>query len=416
MDFIFILLVLVASVYFSFNLSLMIAILLSLISVYLHLSVFSHNPFSYMLIIKSFLPPVVIFLSSYFISFITTKKNMEMENLRYEVKELQNNFAELSKKFNQVQKVKDNLEKKILRDEDFSVKLHDAISSLSKLNAEGIKKELLNITKEFINAKSIAFYEFSSNRFIIKFRISEHREIKEYFDKKNGIYQKLIETDSVLTVKDMLLTDENNVLMAGVLRKKNGNILGAIIIYDMDFVDLNFLNIKLFQMICNWGAIEIEKAIQFALYQSEFVKFSGTEIFNFMYFSQIINSEYFKIKRYKIFISVINMIIKDAEQINKEQFSDWIQTIGLVLKKRLRASDNIFFNDVKRDRFILVLPHTDLKGAEIVKENINKLLEKEKIYPYYDREKPLMFDFQLYYFDENTDEEIFSEFLISQAI
>jgi hypothetical protein len=62
------------------------------------------------------------------------------------------------------------------------------------------------------------------------------------------------------------------------------------------------------------------------------------------------------------------------------------------------------------------LPHTNLKGAEVVKENTEKLLEKEKICPYYNREKPLMFDFRLYYFDENTDEDVFSEFLISQAI
>ncbi len=416
-NFILIPIIILCSFYFNTKKAFTITFILFIILIYFGILNFNFNSNSYYFqIYKNFFPPFLLMIIFFIISFYSRKNRLLIENLNETIKEVEEKYKELGKKLKQVEESREILEKRILRGEDFSIKLYDAIATLSTLNAEEIKIELLRITNEFINANALAYYDFENRKFLIKYRKNLERNILPVITSKSQIYDKFIKSESILTIKDELKDNKHNILLAGILRKKDKNILGAILVFDINFVDLNYLNISLFQMICKWGAIEIEKALQLAVYQAEFIKFSGTEIFNFVYFSQIINAEFYKTKRYNAYFSMINLILIDADKIVEENKTELIKQIGLIIKKNIRICDYIFFNDVKHDRFILLLPFTDKKGAENLVKQIQYFILNADIYPYYDTTKQLKIEFEILFIDKNVSEDEFSNILINQAI
>jgi hypothetical protein len=386
---------------------------------YIYIGVINFNLKSelyYVEIYKNFSPPFLFMIIFFTISFYSRKDRLTIENLKEIVNDLESKYSEMGNKLKQVEEAREILERKILREEDFSIKLHDAISKLSTLNTEEIKMELLRIAAEFINANALAYYDFENKKFFIKYTKNLKKKILPVIGANSQIYDKLVKSTSVLTIKDELKDNKHNILLAGVLRKKNNTILGAILIFDINFIDLNYLNINLFQMICNWGSVEIEKASELVVYQAEFIKFSGTEIFNFVYFTQIINAEYYKTRRFDVFFSLINIILIDEDKIIEEYKTALIKQLGLLLKKNLRICDYLFYNDIKHDRFILLLPFTDYKEAENLAKPLKYHLINADIYPYYDTKKPLETDYEILYIDKNTSEEEFSDILIKQAL
>ncbi len=423
-DYLFILLIIIISVNLNFTFSIFFSIFLALISFFFKMSTlniftieqFLRYNFNYLKLFNLFFPSISFILISYFLSYYAGKRKLEIDLLKEEVEKLKKNNKELIEKFKKVDEARVVLEKKFLRDEDFSLKLYHAISNLARLSAEEIKVELLKITKEFINAKALAFYNFNNKKFYLKSKFPEDFNCVELITPEDKFYHSLINEPKVLTVKDELQDNEYHILMASILTKKDGDIIGAIFIFDIDFIDLNATNVKLFSMICNWGGIEIEKALQLALYESEHIKFKGRDIFNYIYFLKSISAEFYKVKRYSLFFSVLVLQILDFNEVVRENLPDVIEEIGIELKRRLRVCDLIFYNDVREDSFIVLLPQTNLSGAEVVKRYFLQRFKEVKIYPYYDKNKQIKIKIETFYIDKDTSDEVFDNFLISLAM
>ncbi|GEM_PF-7091368 len=390
--------------------------LLTLISITIFYRFVTIEVFSYLNIVKYLIFPFTIFFIGYVVSIATERRKLNIWNLNELNKKLDSDYHLLLKKFKEVDNIRVTLEKKIVRDDDFSIKLHDAISNLSALNYKEIKYEILNIIRDFVNARKVAFYDFTNKNFILHSVIPDDQDITNIFNESHELYHTIISSDGVLTIKDKLADNKSGIILLSLLKDKKGDILGAILVFDIDFTDINSANISLFNIICRWASIELVKARRLALYEFEYTKFEDTDIPNFIYFSKIVNVEFYKVKRYDYFFTAIVIKIQDIDQIIKDEFLHSINTISKMIKERLRDSDLIFFNDVKGDSFILLLTETDIKGANIVKNIIHKNIDEKQIFPYYNKSIPIKIESRIYFFDKETEKEKFDDFMVTMLL
>ena len=135
--------------------------------------------------------------------------------------------------------IKENLEKRILKDDSFALKLQDAVSALSSLKEKEIRGKLLEIAEEFLRAKAVGYYSYQGGRFYLSASLNPPANIPTRIGKESPLYSAIMESDSVLTVKNRL-KPEDSALMAGKIPGASNTVIGFIAIFEMDFLDINY--------------------------------------------------------------------------------------------------------------------------------------------------------------------------------
>lgn len=330
---------------------------------------FSGENFNYLELINAIFYPVISTLVVVIIYKKIFSLNSENQFLKEQFSELEQKSEDIFKDYQNEKNIRINLEKRILKDDSFALKLQQHISSLSSLNPKEIKSKLLEIVCEFINAKDVAYYEFKDSTFAYEQGIGDEAHIK-IVDSKSLLYNKLINAQELLNVKDDEELSQYGFLLVGVLRDGKSKPIGFISINKIDFLDINHTTISLFNMLCSWASIAMEKASAYELALQESIKCADTHIFNMDYFIEVFNREYKLAKRYKSYFSVLILAFKD-EGLNAELMS----IVNLNLQHVLRDIDSVFIDHKHKNKLFVVLQMTDLTGANVVKEKISNSLQ-----------------------------------------
>jgi diguanylate cyclase (GGDEF)-like protein len=134
-----------------------------------------------------------------------------------------------------------------------------------------------------------------------------------------------------------------------------------------DEMDLEFIN-----TIANIASATMENAKLFKWAISDGL----TQIYNIHFFRRMLEQEIKKIDRYGGVLSIIMMDVDDFKTVNDtygHQIGDKVlQMLSSIIKKNIREEIDLP-GRYGGDEFIVLLPNTNLKGAEIL---ANRLLEK----------------------------------------
>ncbi|MEY4504874.1 MAG: hypothetical protein RL154_1171 [Pseudomonadota bacterium] len=332
--------------------------------------------FSYYALFEAIFYPIVLFVVVVitYKRFLSFKK--ENEYLKESFAELEKEGEELFKNYQNEKDIRINLEKRILKDDSFALKLQQHISSLSSLNPQEIKAKLLEIVCEFINAKGASYYSFKNETFYFEKSYGEESFVLPNIDKNDAIYSIILASKDVISVKDELNGISKDIIISGILRDGKKKPLGLIAINKIDFLDLNYTTVQLFSMLCNWASIALEKAEAYELALQESIKFSDTHILNMDYFLEVFNREVKLARRYKSYFCVLAVVFND---ISLEDNSYLVNNINDNLKIALRDIDSIFIDHKSLNRFFVTLQMTDFSGANIVKDKIIARFSEAKL-------------------------------------
>lgn len=115
--------------------------------------------------------------------------------------------------------------------------------------------------------------------------------------------------------------------------------------------------------------------------QKEVLTDTLTGLYNGNYFTQRLNEEFYRSKRYKNELSLVLIDIDFYQRINKEygkQAGEYIlMKVANIILNNTRNSDVVF--RIKDDRFGIILPSTDETGAFQEAERIRKAIDQTKI-------------------------------------
>ena len=96
-------------------------------------------------------------------SWVIIKQNA-LSDSKTRIQTLEKGSNELMELYKNSISIKENLEKRILKDDSFALKLQDAVSALSSLKEKEIRGKLLEIAGEFLRAKAVGYYSYQGDR------------------------------------------------------------------------------------------------------------------------------------------------------------------------------------------------------------------------------------------------------------
>ena len=370
--------------------------------------VFVDKPFNYNNFFELIFYPIILVVVTFVLYRYILALNKEKEYLRESFTELELKSKELYQNYQNENEIRVNLEKRILKDDSFALKLQEHISSLASLNPQEIKAKLLEIVCEFINAKTASYYSFKNDTFYFEKGYGE--DIFAYTDISSSdvIYQTFINSSDIISIKDNIQELSPNFIAAGVLRDAKRNILGLIVINKIDFLDINYTTMQLFKMLCNWASIALEKAEVYEIALQESIRFTGTHILNLDYFLDVFHREVKLSRRYKSYFSVIVFDIYSHNEILPDEEFTLITQIDKSLEGVLRDIDSVFINTITRMQFFIILQMTNESGALVVKQKIINNLNRQNIILH---NQLLDYNISIVYIDANTTSEHVDEFL-----
>ncbi len=321
-------------------------------------------------------------------SWVIIRQNT-LNDSKTRIQTLEKGSNELMELYKNSVSIKENLEKRILKDDSFALKLQDAVSALSSLKEKEIRGKLLEIAEEFLRAKAVGYYSYQGGRFYLSASLNPPANIPTRIGKESPLYFAIMESSSVLTVKDKL-KPEDYAIMACKIPGASNTVIGFIAIFEMDFLDINYTNEQLFSILCGWAGVSIEKAKVFEAKQKESRLFENTGFFNFKYFLESLNREILLARRYKTYFAVLTVAVEDTTEMSPDSFNECVTTLGYKIKHVFREVDSFFFNDVKKERFHIILPMTLEDGATIALKKFLADLSVLDLRPYTNPSKSLI--------------------------
>jgi hypothetical protein len=344
-------------------------------------------------------PAVTILLLTMLLVNYQFRNRERVTQLEQELSRLEESSSSLLTDYQHVKDVNTNLEKRILQGEDYPLKLQEAVSTLAMLDYGEIKNELLRIIIDFISARSVVFYSWSGKEFIRdSFSYSPER-VREVLDDSLQATQVLMK-DGLVTLKE-LPEEEQDIILGGRLTSRSGECLGAVIITDLDLLDLNSTNIRLFRMLCNWASIEIEKSKSF-----ENLQFNMVKMHNFRYYLQTFYHEILEVKSGDHVSTILTVFVKNRQDISDAAYAEIMSTISSHLYQDFPDA-NIFYNELRNDRFHILFSgeqqhEVEIKGNRFICEEWIKVMR-----PYQTNTETLKLSISSFYLHkELSDAEI----------
>lgn len=319
-------------------------------------------------------------------------------------------FDEVLNELISVREIKDMLESKIYKGEDHVYQLQEAISGLASLDFTELKPRLLELVRDFCSAKSVSYYSFESRTLKLEETLNPPEDIIPAYEERDPVFQLLADHPEVLSPRELDPKRFPGIKVTCRLATDSGKVLGAMVIHDIDFLDLNLPNLKLFEMLCNWSAVEIEKVLGFEKQQYQMIK-----LHNFRYFLQLLFRETLRVHRTYDISCILTFQIEDVPKLRPGRMEDVLGLVSGMINVIFPTANSIFFNELLGDRFHVILSATDESGAKVLSDQFVKVVADMEMRPYFQPGKPISIRGEIFLLSSETDENDLDQFIHKQS-
>ncbi|MDX8334949.1 GAF domain-containing protein [Candidatus Cetobacterium colombiensis] len=289
----------------------------------------------------------------------------KIDELKEENKNLEETLKNQREKNLQLVNINERLKSRIIGSKESILTLHQLTSSILLQNVDKIFTQVLEILIDFLGSDVISIYLYNEERKIFRARIKiGNSVIPNFIEIKAGdIYSKVLDLKTVQCGNK----EENKaspVYVAPIL--KNNNVIGIINIERLKYENQEKYLLELFKVISQWINNALVKAFEENEIEIKKNVFENTRIYNLKYFSQILEEDKKRKKKFGadyIALETINPGLEPEElnELIKGKMRD-IDVIGMsdeVIKF-------IFVNASKDDKLLLIKRMSEmLSGAEL---------------------------------------------------
>ncbi|MCO4781649.1 MAG: GAF domain-containing protein [Candidatus Cloacimonetes bacterium] len=280
--------------------------------------------------------------------------------------------------FNEALMTKEQLEKQILKDDEFTLKFQLALEKIDSEDHNSVIHELLSSVKEFNKVESLSFYTLEKDLELTHSLYCKSK-VLQTIDTDHHAIKHLVEKRRTVTVKEYPGVLQLEILMAFPIFLED-RLYGLLAIHEMDFFEMVKSNINLFEVFCRHAETIMERITRLQGFLEGFIEGNTADLSSLVFFDHMFTREVNLVKRYDLFASVITIVVEDRDDIS--DFDTLIKIIKTVSHNFLRNVDEFYFNENMDDRAHILLPMTDMHGTELVTSKINNTIDSHEIYPY----------------------------------
>jgi polysaccharide biosynthesis protein PelD len=295
--------------------------------------------------------------------------------------------------------VKVELEKQIISQPDTVTTLYEVAKKLETLQAEALYPALLGLIQRFMAAEACAYYGVEGTKVQrIDSLPQQPADRPVALRAPQGLLAQAISERRVVSVRDRLLAlgpealGHEPVLIAGPLVGGDGAVVGAIAVERLPFMRLTPTTIRLFSLILDWGSTALQNATLYAESRAGTMTDAETGIYTGAHMLRLVRQESRRSDRYRLPLAIVTLQFDRYEAIPPAARAALSRAVVAIARRDLRAVD-ILGHHSTPGMFVLVLPMTDARAAQVAVARIDDHLQDAYLRPYGDH-RPLVVNYE----------------------
>ncbi len=328
------------------------------------------------------LNPVLWILSSIFIGGIRERHRNERERLRKELNASLEREEKIAESYEVVTRRKENLETQIAGQLTSSVAAYRAAKAVETLNPTAVMKGIEELVSAVMSAHTFSLFLYNNNKLsaTIMHGWTQDAPHSRELNENSPLYR------AVLTEKKFLCAanedqeqslDKQGILAGPVVNPDSGQVVGMLKIERMDFTHLGLQTIETFKALCEWTGNALVNARNYQTVKKDSVLDPQKNLMTSSFFER--QSAYLSSLAKRVGFDLGVLIIKQIENESLDEDDRLRVARGLsnAVGKVLRSIDLAFDYQTDGGEYSVLLPATNVAGANIVRDKIAKELEKQ---------------------------------------
>lgn len=326
--------------------------------------------------------PILWFLAALILGELRMRHIRERDQLRAQVKDLEDKAQTIGDAYNRLHGVKMGLEHRIATQMKSVVSLYDAAKAIENLNDKDVYQSIGQIVKNIVNPDKFSIFledGKENNKFSLVSQEgwAEGDNFLTSFDATTAFYKSMVADQQVLCVSnaDQQKILNNQGVMAGPLYDKDqGRVIGFIKVEQLPFMDLTFSTIENFKILCEWLGMSISKAKRIEKIEGDSYLNPSRNLLSGGFMDYLQNFLATLGKRLEFEIATITISPAKDEGVTSDQLVSLSSVISDSVDSVLRSIDLAFDCQKMQKNFVVILPATSVEGANMVVEKLTAVI------------------------------------------
>lgn len=364
--------------------------------------------------------PVLFIVVGTFLGELREKQKRQFDRLDNEYKELQDSFGVLSIKYDTLNVAKQELDTRIIGQEQTISTLYESAQALKSLKEEDIYPAVLKILKDFVSSEECSIYKTSGDKLKMiansGWQGGNNHPLEVGLEE--GIMGRAFSTNKTVSINDVLKADESytfsdvNLIVSAPITTSEKVVLGVLNIEKMPFVKFNPQSIKMASLLADWCGSALENARTYKETKDRNIADDVTGAYTHDYLCKRIEEEFARARRYKFTFGILVLEIAEYESIPETKREEILPVFNVIFESVARKTDLLFVG-IDPGSFVFLFPFTPIKSINIVRNKMINSINEFKFRPYTDKNRLLEINVGVAEFNDKL--ETYTE-LIQKAI
>jgi|GEM_PF-3238554 len=336
----------------------------------------------------------VFFLGALFIGQVIDRAKEEAQTLRDRYEEIFREYDLLKERFHSLERVNQELEKRIVGKFTTLSSLYEIARELESLEEENLFRGIMELLRKFLQADRACIYLRKDDGKVHVAEVLGYAENQKskLLEKAHNhpMIRKAFTSDHVVTFREgfhdqVRLAEPIRTLLVAPIRIMTRRLtIGVISVDRLPFLSMNASNVRALAIIADWAARGMEKSQHFARLKAREINDKSTLIYTYAYFSARMKEELSRAIRHNLPLTLVLIKFFDFDKLPKPFRKTLITTASAVFRTLSRDVDvPCHYSDPSI--YALILPLTDTDGGEILTQKIRKALENYAFKPFPDK-------------------------------
>jgi polysaccharide biosynthesis protein PelD len=305
--------------------------------------------------------------------------------------ELKGEKKRLNEQLEIVTQIKEELENRIIGQEETVHSLYQATKSLETLEEKDFFQALTKLTTRFTGATKVSLYmiDYSNDSIyqVAHYGWDENHTSRKKLPLYEGMFGQVLKTNLMLTIKDISDNPKQLKLWEKCPYKAYAYVpismasvmVGILTVDDIPFLKLNVSTVRILSLITELAVPALKNIITYQDLQDMVKTDPVTEMLKYDSYLNVTEIEFKKTMRYNLDFSIVAIEIEGLSEIEEILGHDGrieaLKWISDKIKERIRNVD-ISGLGTRENRFLVSLPVTNTEGVLAV---IDRMKQMEKI-------------------------------------
>lgn len=287
----------------------------------------------------------------------------------------------ITQSYQWVKKLKDDLELRVAGQLRSSISAYQAAKKMETLSPAEVYVGLEELVSTTLNPDQFSIYTLGKDGLATNLTHGwkESDGYARHFTSDSALFNAVIGQQEVLCIANSdheRLLGGQGMLAGPIVDRTTGEVVGMLKIEKLGFTELHLSNIESFNTICEWAGMAIVNARKYQAAKEGSINNPDHNLFTYGYFNRYKDYIASLAARVGFDVTMVSVKLANANEFDMTSRQNLARALSSSVDKVLRNVDLAFDHQEHSEQYSIVLPATNLKGAEIVAGKIESELAK----------------------------------------